>query len=935
MKIKYIIRRRFFWLTAAIFLWSAADGQYDGSVPVASPVTPNAAALFKAGDRPMGGFSGTIPVNIPLFTPSTGSLQVPVALDYNNGGIRVEEAASWAGLGWNLAAGGQITRAMRGTPDEDVGHGGILTSGGNIKPSGFPGTYYVSNSYYVVTGYWDEEPDIFYFNMLGMSGKFYFDESGNPHMISQQPLKIQYTITSNKISQFTITDEKGNQYIFGDTYVDYSYSTYTSANGYSSVPSAPVFNSTWHLKQIKDLSGEHVINFTYTVASTSLDSWSGEYMRIGGETGFDCLPADSYGDQVFVTTTSQEYFLSTIQAGNDSLVFYSSGYFNGIKLDSLRMFAKGSVRKNGFHLNTGFFNYYGGGYNVYTNRLELNNLSAFGSSGADSLIYGFTYNTTVNLPSRLSTGTDYWGYYNGNDYNWTTMPNGTYLDGGTYLPQYNLGDRRSNGYYAAANTLTQITYPTGGSRSFDYEGNQAVLDPDSQVMPDACTGLSYLSFSTPIYSSTFTVNSTDNCTNFSFNLTGYGYGTFYVKLTQIIGGFDYTLITLYNNYNDSYILQNGNYRVDFYEDINCNFTEIDCSWPEQILNSSFTSRYNASFHAQNMSVGGIRVSAVHDFDPLTGTTHTTAYKYYSLSDTTLTSGLLVTPVQVAHQGGCGNMTRDCYYIRLSSSSQYPLATEGGSYVVYPNVRTIESGNGYTDREYSFDFDQTPNGFDAMHAFPIMPAYDASWERGELVLEKIYNNSGQLLKRNASMGQGIYSSEWGPPIVPYTSQEYLLSYQTGWKVVGYQQSYGCNNTGFGLCEACWNNYTLQSTFAGIRSEMTTAYQPGGGNQIKQTDYNYWTDKGYPSMKTKTDYLQNGDTLRTHYCYGFNSAGDFVLGLSSTQYSWLSTLQSYHYLAPIEVTTTVTTAGSSTASFVDGYKYVFTSVSFKLPDFQLII
>lgn len=921
--------------------------QYDGSIPAVTPVAPTAAALFKVAERPIGSFSGTTPISIPLYTLSSGSLQLPITLDYNNGGIRVEEIASWVGLGWNLDPGGQITRAMRGTPDEDVGHNGLITSTTLPKPSTFPGSSYASNAYWVISGNLDEEPDIYYFNFLGNSGKFYFDEAGNPHMISEQPFTIQKTISSNQISEFIITDSKGTQYIFGDSYVESSSCTYTSQNGYSNVPTGPSYNATWKLHQIKDLSGEHVINLMYSYTSYGFDTWSGGYMVIGGMTGLDCLPSDSYSDEVEATTTTTSYRLSTITCGNDSLVFYTSAdpVDEGTKLDSLRLFESGGIKRNGYHFNTGWFNYYGGGFNVYTNRLCLNKLSQFASSGSDSLTYSFSYNTGVNLPSRISFGTDYWGYYNGNDYNWTNMPNGVYTDGGTIMPEYNLGDRRANGTCAAADILTQITYPTGGYRSFDYEGNQALLEIGFQVQPDASyyqtqylsgSGFFYMSNTNPIFTDTFSVNSTDNTSNFSFDLDGYGYGSYSVQLTQTEGIFTYPLFTFNNQTSGSFVLNNGSYTISVFEDVNCDFTDINCWWTVNTLNSNTTSRYNAGLSANNISVGGVRVSAVHDYDPVTNTTHTTHYVYNDPDDTTLAGGLLISPVQVAHQGGCEDMVRDCEYIRLSTSSQYPLATEGGTFVVYPTVRTIEDSNGYTDREYSFDFDQTPQGYDAMHDFPIGPVDDNSWERGQLVLEKAYDNNGNLLKRNASMGQGIYSSEWGPPLTPYTTTDYLMSYQLGYRVVGYNQTNSCNDVGiYAVCAACWKQYTLQSMFAGIRSTMTTDYQTGGGNQVKQTDYTYWTNEGYPLLQTKTDYLQNGDTMRTHYCYAANNTGDFVLGLSSTQAGWLSTLHTANYLQPLEVTTTVTPSGASSSIFVEGYKYCFANYNSGKPHISTVI
>ncbi|MEQ9229820.1 MAG: hypothetical protein RIF46_04000, partial [Cyclobacteriaceae bacterium] len=67
---------------------------------------------------PVNAYNGVASVSVPLYTIDAGSGQIPISLQYNTGGIRVSEEASSVGLGWNLIAGGSITRVMRGESDE-------------------------------------------------------------------------------------------------------------------------------------------------------------------------------------------------------------------------------------------------------------------------------------------------------------------------------------------------------------------------------------------------------------------------------------------------------------------------------------------------------------------------------------------------------------------------------------------------------------------------------------------------------------------------------------------------------------------------------------------------------------------------------------------------------------------------------------------------
>src|SRR5688572_23473055 len=85
------------------------------------PPSPDAAALGKYGDIPVNYSSGVPDISLPVYTITQSGLQVPISVSYHAGGIKVEERASWVGLGWSLNAGGAITRSIVGLPDEDDG----------------------------------------------------------------------------------------------------------------------------------------------------------------------------------------------------------------------------------------------------------------------------------------------------------------------------------------------------------------------------------------------------------------------------------------------------------------------------------------------------------------------------------------------------------------------------------------------------------------------------------------------------------------------------------------------------------------------------------------------------------------------------------------------------------------------------------------------
>lgn len=68
--------------------------------------TPNAASLGKYGDIPVSHHTGVTNISIPIYTIQEGDINLPISLDYHSSGIKVDEVASWIGLGWSLNVGG-------------------------------------------------------------------------------------------------------------------------------------------------------------------------------------------------------------------------------------------------------------------------------------------------------------------------------------------------------------------------------------------------------------------------------------------------------------------------------------------------------------------------------------------------------------------------------------------------------------------------------------------------------------------------------------------------------------------------------------------------------------------------------------------------------------------------------------------------------------
>ncbi len=180
---------------------------------------------------------------------------------------------SWVGLGWNLNIGGVINREIKNVVDE--------TSMENTIDNGL-GFYYSysilnKNNWYIPNDPMsvnnefhhrycdiDTQPDVFSFNFLGYSGKFYINHLGEWIVECDAPVKILFDdqdiqsgekFMDKHFRKFTIIDDKGVKYIFGgENAIEYSQSMFPKNSNYERGWRAV----SWYLKEIIPPVGEPV-----------------------------------------------------------------------------------------------------------------------------------------------------------------------------------------------------------------------------------------------------------------------------------------------------------------------------------------------------------------------------------------------------------------------------------------------------------------------------------------------------------------------------------------------------------------------------------------------------------------------------------------------------------------------------------------------------
>ena len=448
-------------------------------IPTVFPKSPNVAAINKYGDYPVSQFSGLPEISIPLYEIVSGSFKMPVTLSYHASGFKVNEKAGWAGLGWSIVTGGQVTRRIMGIADEDPwGYlSGTLQPASTINTETLESLQYMS---FLKSKIYDAQPDIYTYSFNGKNGKFFFDGNNNYKiaMLPYSPLAIKANLSG--LPYFDIRDEQGNRYSFGRVAKEYNVVTTVSGT----LPKT----SAWLLDNMISQDSRDTISFAYydgqdkVVIPDVTEMWTIE-------------------DNVHNFESSAPIYYPNPNLGvvsdNSSIIFQRQLKeidFNGgkvvLELDStLRedpeagKYALNAIKVYTYDYVTSQFrlikdirfykSYFIQGSNLLTKRLRLDSLAVLSGSGELLQKYRFDYNTDKILPDYTSVSKDFWGYFNGKA-NSSLIPQMTVPYG---LGSVTIGSNLPNGRepdndYMQACILKRIIYPTGGYTDFEYEANR-------------------------------------------------------------------------------------------------------------------------------------------------------------------------------------------------------------------------------------------------------------------------------------------------------------------------------------------------------------------------------------------------------------------------------------------------------------------------------
>ncbi|WP_347049129.1 hypothetical protein [Flavobacterium olei] len=93
--------------------------------------SPDVMAFQKYNITEVNLYTGKTDVKIPIFEIKSGNINVPISINYDSGGIKVDDRATSVGMGWVLNAGGSIIRIVNDIPDNDSQIGTDYQDGGD------------------------------------------------------------------------------------------------------------------------------------------------------------------------------------------------------------------------------------------------------------------------------------------------------------------------------------------------------------------------------------------------------------------------------------------------------------------------------------------------------------------------------------------------------------------------------------------------------------------------------------------------------------------------------------------------------------------------------------------------------------------------------------------------------------------------------------
>lgn len=554
-------------LIITFFIFNATSLAVTDPREIYQVFSPEVSTFTRYGTYPVSYYTGQPDISIPIYTVKSGDYEIPISLKYDASGFRPNNPDGLIGQNWSLTGIGMITRQVRGIPDDaipntsyapypsgflklardnNLASKNALLSIGDLFVGPYNGLMFLTIN---GVNYASYEPDLFTVYLPnGSSFQFMIDNNGTPQVLGHRNCKInldsvniQMPETEVLRSKITIIDENGYKYIFGGDLskmeVSYNLNYYTNnITYYTQLDTYKATINAWYISTIVSPYNETLATYEYTQTPVDI-STDYPHLRKNFSLSLSVTPTtDKEYENVYITKLA---IPTCIKTTNNKIIFEKTtpaNYFYSHKLRCISRFDGDPYNfgtrnyKNDFKNSTYLISKisitdYLDTLNIplsYTESCAIENSDTTYRHFLNKINIGekeiqFSYYNTVNLPTAFTQKLDMQGYYNGTSN--TLFPH-TNPDNWSLI-------RTTNPTYANMGMLKSITYPTGGSTTFDFEshkyGKKVCRKKDGTIGEQIITGSGYVG-GTRIKKIT---NSDGTVTDFTYTDNSIDSGIFY------------------------------------------------------------------------------------------------------------------------------------------------------------------------------------------------------------------------------------------------------------------------------------------------------------------------------------------------------------------------------------------------------------------------
>lgn len=795
-------------LHSAVFGQSGVGGDesksYVGDINQMFPSAPTSNNLMKFEEVPVSYYTGIPDINIPLVSIPTTNVKVNIGvqLKYHPLSAKPDDKASETGLGWNLIAGGTISRTVRGGSPDEKNRTIAFSTPPKVKYGIYNEIYNPTSKFMkdqtidlndygfeAAMGRYDTEYDLYQYNFMGQSGRFYVvkDNNGNykPEKLDKNNLQIIINDNApNSITSFTIVDDKGIKYTFQG--MERSQKSINSVkigiiSGIGNPNPSLDISDYWaafNLINIKDQNNTLLATFTYNLNSVvKFEETPTTIKRIASNVQYTNVSESSqipdgsmpgaYDTQYIYNTTNTKLLTNIDVIGKGTIYFnYEKGRQDSNYMEPSELYKLKSVQSN----------YIGQDTQQYTEKFvldyEYSNTVLQTENGAMKTLQKMilakvtkTTPDTVNQEYNLDYYTvtsilekDKWGYYKG--------PAESYR----------------------ADVLKSITYPTKGKAVFDFGENIYSYTNGKEPITGEWidTENTFVSYDLNTFSSTikeeyFTIH-TPQKVRFHLDLGNLIYSNwhFYIYRKNADNTFSSSLADFGLSW-QSCISNSGaqcpnqnlgpngepiteyEYETDDLDPGTYYLSLTGSKGIAQMPISYYLTAYTKEHYFNSFLTkkgGGIRIDNIKYFDTPSSTVpfKTFSYDYKDINDPQKSSGSLVFPEPITSFNDSYAYRDKFNYATISYSANFKVTTDynilpvqktQGSDVGYKYV-TVEQkdnegiGKGKTVHTFRSPIDY-PNDGILSTVLPVVPIPNLDYLRGQSISEKTYNAEGQILK----------------------------------------------------------------------------------------------------------------------------------------------------------------------------------------------